>query len=119
MVNEQGVNVADVQGLIERELGVKTSSRQSDPASTISQAAVVIFKPDPRRLFFLFVNMGTGTIFLAPRPGVSATDGIFIPANGGTLSSSFRDDFILPALEWSGLGADANIPFYTLEVLMS
>lgn len=119
MTQEQRLSPADVQALIEQELGVTTAWRMSAPVRVLGTDIEVLMPPDPRRLFFLITNLSVNDVHISPRPGVSAADGIFIPANGGQITSSYKEDFVLPTLEWSGLASGANSPIFILEVLLS
>lgn len=104
-----------IHDLIGERYGVRVAHREYPGATTAEVASGVIARRNPSRIALYIMNLSAATVWAAPRPSVSSAAGIPIPA-GGTLSTNFIDDFIVPSLEWSiiaGVGASA---IYVLSV---
>ena len=107
-----------IRDLIAAELGVATLRIGDNPLNVdVDIADKIILKADPMRYAFVLVNVGGNNIFLTPRRAVVGTAGILVGASGGLISFSWRDDLILPAVEWHAVAAGNNtaIEIYTVE----
>lgn len=93
-----------VYDYLDARFGVDVRSRRNPLGlATIAVTATRILPRNPNRYAFLFVNLSAGSIFLLDSPLVSATNGILVAPNGGSVSVSVEEDFSLPAEEWSAL----------------
>lgn len=108
----------DIIGLVEKTYGVKAGWHQSPANTQIGTTPTVLFKPDPKRLFFILINISNNTIFLALDSQVSATHGMQMAASGGVFIADWRDSLVLPSLEWHIVGIAADLNYYWLEVFM-
>lgn len=90
--------VGAIYEFLAKEYGGALDPQLSFPSTGVVFASVVGNDPDAMAL--LFVNNGAQPIFLTLRQSAAASTGVFLAANGGFLSLTARDDFILPALEW-------------------
>lgn len=110
---------ANIVELVEREFGVKVAFVDSLANREVGVNAQVILAQNPRRLAFVIVNLSANNVFVAPRPDVGSDRGIFLSPSGGQLVVNWREDLILPAVEWSGIASGANSDIYVLEIEMS
>lgn len=104
--------------LIDERFGIKTSSRVNPLLTELGVAVTRILPGNPRRLAFLFINMGANISYIAPEGNVSATRGILLTAGGGSYAAVYTEDFELVTKEWYGLSAGANNAVYCVEVVM-
>src|SRR3972149_3742926 len=80
--------------------GAGSSGGFTSPAPPPPPPPAQTLAPGPDRVSFIIVNLSAVAIYVAPRLGVSATSGIRLAPNGGSLSLSWRDDFHL--VGWGG-----------------
>lgn len=99
---------------VEKLLGGPVNEVEATP--TVTSAASVIAKGNGDRVGLIFVNLGTGTLQVAPNSGVGAGLGIPLAPSGGTISMVLIEDFTLMSREWYAIktaGADSVV--YVLE----
>ena len=118
MVNQQ-LPVEDIYALIEREYGLSGSEIVEGEAIVAAAAAVRIWKQDPRRVAFTFVNLSANVLGIAPFGDLTTARQISVAANGGVVTVGFRDDLVLPSLEWFVLGTAAAEAFMTFGVRLT
>lgn len=94
-----------LQDVLEKDLGVKTRGDEIATNTTLQTTATQVCPNDPSRLALTIINTGSNNAFIYVDNSVSTTKGIFIAANGGTLSLNFRDDLGLCALSFFGVGS--------------
>lgn len=99
--------------------GVTTTFALSPDDATVGLTSQQLFKSDPHRLSFLFVNLSSAGMYIAPKGNVNSTNGIYIAPNGGTITVQWDRDFITPTLEWSVIGTVVDSPYYAIEVKIS
>jgi hypothetical protein len=107
-----------IHELIAESLGVDNIRVGDNPLNEdVDIASKVILKSDPMRYAFLLVNVSANDIYLVPRRAVVGTAGILLGANGGFFALNWRDDLVLPAVEWHAAAAGNNsaIEIYTVE----
>ena len=102
--------------LITEELGVDVDHAANPEETDIDTTAKIILKQSPNRVGFVMVNLSANVMFVAPAADVSSSKGIRLAANGGSLTTIWREDFHLPALEWSAIADVNNSTLYTLEI---
>ena len=90
----------DVYSLIRDELGVDSVESVRNTVVSAGVAGVQLWKQDPQRVAFVVVNLSANTVLISPGADVSATSGIALNPNGGSVTMLWRDDLHLPALEW-------------------
>jgi hypothetical protein len=81
---------------------------------TVRLATVIQSNPD--RLGLLILNLSTNTMYISITNGVSATDGIRLGANGGSLSLNVTDDGMIQTRTWYGVSTGAGSSVYVLEL---
>lgn len=107
-------NTIDV---INRRFGIKTTSRLSPEDFQLGVDKIRILPINPRRLAFLYVNLGNANNFIAPFSGVSSTRGILLSPNGGSYAAIYSEDFELVCREWWGVSDGAAQSGFYIEVL--
>lgn len=88
----------------------------ADETKTVGTTAAEVAGGDGERPALLFINLSANTIYVAPTPSVSTTRGIYLGANGGSVSMVVRDDLILPALQWHAVASAAGSSLYVIRV---
>lgn len=104
-----------VQQLIEAEVGGRFTVRER--SVTVPAAAVEILPNNPERAAYLLANTGAVLLQLGWRLPVAAPDAVPIAANGGVLSVTVREDFILPTWNVYGVVAAGNTTVRVVEVI--
>lgn len=82
---------------------------------TVQTTATSIVNNSPDRVGLVIINLGANDIYIGLTPAVSTTNGIKLPANGGSVSMNVRDDFILPSRQWWGIANGGTSATYELE----
>ena len=97
-----------IDELIEAEYGGQFTY-QVDPLVTELQTTRTVFlHANADRVAFLLFNLDPDSAFIAPSPrDASTTEGVQVPGNGGWRFFNWKDDLILPSLEWNGLTSGA------------
>jgi hypothetical protein len=107
-----------IRDLIAAELGIDTIRVSDNPLGVdVDTADKIILKADPMRYAFVLVNVSANNVYIKPRRAVVGTAGILVAASGGFIAFNWRDDLILPAVEWHALAASDNssIEIYAVE----
>ena len=97
----------------EGQLGGPTRENESNP--TCQNAPTKLVNNNPDRVGLIMINLGANDVYIALNNGVSTTNGIKLPANGGNVTMTVRDDFTLPGREWDGITNAATSAMYVLE----
>lgn len=102
---------------LSRKYGIKHSHVVQNPLiTTIGTDALQLFRRNPNRLLWLFVNMSANTIYLAFSPDVSTTKGIIL-TNGDFMIAELEKDAALTFNEVWIVADAAPSAIYSLEVL--
>ncbi len=107
----------NVVELLERQFGVKTSHGINPEVAQVETTLTKILSYNPKRVSFVLINLGSDFITVAPDSLVTATRGIYLVPNGGTLSMVWTEDFEMPTFEWFGIADTAACSIFVLEVL--
>jgi len=97
-----------------RRFGGLLRERQSAP--TIGTSAVELLGADPERVFYIIVNLSPNDMHVSFRADVSATNGILIIAQGGSMEVDVESDGNLSALQLFGVAAAAASQLFILEL---
>jgi hypothetical protein len=101
--------------LLEGLYGVKTFHQINQTVSAIGVASIPIMKGNPNRVSFLIVNLSANAIYISPMNDVSATKGIYVAPNGGSVLMQWDRDFELVSQTFYGIAAGAASSVYILE----
>ena len=88
-------------------------------ANTGGAVAVLLLRNNPDRLAFTVVNLSVNAMYIGLTDGVSAVNGIFIGANGGTVVLSYEDDFQMVGWAWWIISPAGASAVFSLEVVGS
>lgn len=110
----------NVQDLIRGEFGAPAIIEQDpDNDGDIGTTSELLLRRDPNRAGLFIINLGSNTVLLNPggQPA-TATRGIRLDANGGSISMNWRDDFVLPTEEWHAIAitASSQIRVYAIRL---
>lgn len=111
-----GTNIAKPAALLftEEELGGPCFEQDSIVNPNVTPIVIVPNNGD--RVGLLIFNTGASDLTISLDGNVSNSNGIILPANGGSLSLNVRDDFTLAARQWWGV-APQGITVYILEII--
>jgi hypothetical protein len=68
------------------------------------------------RLGLLLLNLSANTVYVSIDNSVSATNGIRLGANGGSVALNVTDDGMIQTRTWYGLATGAGSSMYILEL---
>lgn len=105
--------------LIEKEVGARVNPRAPVTPTTAGTTASQLFPQNPQRVAFLVVNLSTAVMYAVPGNTVSATTGIRIGPSGGAIIQNWRDDFVLPSLEWWILATVNASEYLLIELVLA
>jgi len=104
---------------LSRKYGIKHSKVVENPMiTTIGITAGQVFRRDPNRLMWLFVNMSANTIYLAFAGDVSTEKGIILTNGDFTIIELEKDGALVFSEVWIVASA-APSAIYSLEVLVA
>ncbi|MGH7409852.1 MAG: hypothetical protein ACREJ6_02145 [Candidatus Methylomirabilis sp.] len=101
--------------LVQGKFGVKTFPRFNPVISTLGAAVDSWLRQSPNRVAALIVNLSVNNIFIGPFRDVSATKGILVTPNGGSVLLHFEEDFDLVGYEWFAIASAAASPILVVE----
>lgn len=82
---------------------------------SVSTAVSKILKNNPDRLSYILVNLGTVDVYVGFTSDVSASKGILLTANGGSMNLTIREDFDLATYEVHAVAASSTSTLYIVE----
>jgi hypothetical protein len=100
------------------KFGAAVTYNVNPVVSSIGTTITEIARHNPRRLGLTIVNLSSNTLYVAPDNSVSSSRSILLPSNGGGLSLSADDDFILPMVNWFAVASGASSAVYVIEVVL-
>lgn len=104
-----------VRELLVRRFGTYFTPESNRVASTVGTTSTEVLRGDPSRVGFLFVNLSLNNIFLSPIGAASATNGIRLDPNGGSVSVEWEEDGEVVAWPWQAVADGAGSAFLALE----
>jgi len=98
-----------------KEFGFKTRAVENPVASSVGTSVTKVLNQNPDRIEWLFVNLGSYTVYLAFGPYVSASKGIFVAASGGTATMKVSEDGEAVAYEVWAVAPSGTSAIYVVE----
>lgn len=100
---------------IDREFGVKTRQLTNPLVDEVDTGITQVLGNNPDRLAWVIVNLSANLIFLAFDTEVATTHGIRLAANGGTISTTAKEDMELVSMPvWAIAAADDSDIFVSV-----
>ncbi len=110
--------VSTVIDLIRREFGVGVGVNPNPERTSATTAVNLLFRSNPRRLGIIVYNLTTSGLWVGPFLDLAATKGFRVAANGGSLQAIWREDYILPTLDWYCLSDAVDQAILSYELVM-
>ncbi len=101
--------------IIEKEVSGSFDVVESE--GSVSTTLTKIAPHNFERLAMTIVNLGAANCYVSPSENVSATHGIKLNANGGSLTLTARDDLTMVGHEWYAIAEGANNAAYITQVV--
>lgn len=95
--------------------GVRTTYTINPLVEDVDIAVTRILPHNPQRTSFVFYNLSANAIYISPRNTVSATEGIYVAPNGGSVVLTWDRDFELCSMEWYATAGANNSACFCLE----
>ena len=108
-----GLQGAAAEFLRERYKGELT---ETESTASIGTAVSVVVQSDPDRLGLLILNLSNNNVFVAIENTVSATNGIRLGANGGSVAFNITDDGMIQTRQIYALADGAASNVYVLSL---
>lgn len=89
---------------------------EDETSVTVGTAVSTVIEGDADRLGLLLLNLSSNTIYVSIDNTVSATNGIRLGANGGSVALNVTDDGMIQTRTWYGLATGAGSSMYVLEL---
>lgn len=105
--------------LLRNELGVNSHPGPESGTQAIGLTVGKILSNNPNRVGLTMINLSANTIYIGPENTTSSSEGIFLSANGGSLSFDWRTDMTLIPNQWFAVATGAASSLYILEVVTS
>jgi len=96
--------------------GVASHINKNPIVDSIATSATKFLDSNFDRVGFVLINLSVNDIYISP-DGQPATDhGIFVVANGGSVTSTLFDDYALVNEEWFGIAVGAAADIFIIEI---
>jgi len=109
--------VGKLSDIIEKDFGLKTIYQRNHMVNALAIGETQFLRANDDRLAFIVVNLGANNAYILPEPGVLATNGIVLTANGGHYIGKYNEDFIMTGNNWFGIAPLGAVNILCLEVI--
>jgi len=109
----KGLEGAAAEFLRERYAGELT---ERENTKTVGTAVSEVVESNPDRLGLLILNLSNNNVFVSIENNPSATNGIRLGANGGSVAFNVTDDGMIQTRAMSALADGAGSTVYVLEL---
>lgn len=89
---------------------------EDETSVSVGTAVSTIIGGNADRLGLLILNLSNNTVFVSIDNSVSATNGIRLGANGGSVALNVTDDGMIQTRTWYGLATGAGSSVYVLDL---
>lgn len=89
---------------------------EDEASVTVGTGVSTIIGGNPDRLGLLILNLSSNTLYVSIDNSVSATNGIRLGANGGSVALNVTDDGMIQTRTWYGLATGAGSSVYVLDL---
>ena len=89
---------------------------EDETSVTVGTAVSTVIGSNPDRLGLLILNLSANTVYVSIENSVSATNGIRLGANGGSVALNVTDDGMIQTRTWYGLATGAGSSVYVLDL---
>lgn len=109
---------ASILDLIAQEVGQPVQAAAPTSFTSVGTSSTQLMKQNPQRVSWVLVNLSANDMYIAPNEVVSSTTGILVSKSGGQASSMWKEDLVLPSLEWSIIATGSSSNYMLLEVVL-
>lgn len=106
-----------LRDLIVERFGRPVTPFENRTVTSVGLTAAIFLRQDPDRLGFLIVNLSVNNLWIGPFANVSTTKGIKIPPSGGSVTSTWDEDFDVVGKEWYAIADGAGSAILTEEYI--
>ena len=89
---------------------------EDETSVTVGTGVSTIIGGNPDRLGLLILTLSSNTLYVSIDNSVSATNGIRLGANGGSVALNVTDDGMIQTRTWYGLATGAGSSVYVLDL---
>lgn len=102
--------------ILKQMFGVTSHINKNPLVNSVAVTITKVFDNNFDRVALVFVNLSANVIYLAPSTAPSATNGIYVAANGGNVSMTLAEDFALVCEEFYAIAIGGASAVYCIEV---
>ena len=106
-----------LSGLIQANFGFHTRVQESNPVIAVAITTTQIANNNNNRLGLTIINSGTANIWISTLKELIVGQGIFLAANGGSISFRWDQDFSLISHDWFAIGDGGVSNVHVVEVI--
>jgi len=109
--------ITGVPDLLLRELEAETAVQVNPVTDTVKTTVTQILKNDPKRLFWLLVNLGPYVLYVGWDREVSTSKGIPVAANGGFIQLYWKEDAMLVYHDAYAIAPSGDVTVYIVSMV--
>jgi len=109
--------VGKLLDLIREEIKTDVVQYTDRVTTTVGTSVTRILRADPDRVAVILLNLGGNDLYISPDEAPSATRGIYVGANGGSVVMLWNEDLILVGNEWFGVAPGGTTQIFTVELV--
>jgi len=109
--------ITGVPDLLLRELEAETAVQVNPVTDTVTTAVTQILKNDPKRLFWMLINLGTEVIYVGWDRLVSSERGVPVAANGGFIQLYWKEDAMLVYHDAYAIAPSGDVTVYIVSMV--
>lgn len=106
-----------LEQVVQKYLNIDRQFEAQPKSIAVATSLTTILKNNPNRLAVIIINVGANNSYIGFDQNVSSTNGIFLAANGGSLSINYQQDLTLSQYEMNAISITAPSTFYVIELL--
>lgn len=106
-----------LEKVLQDRFGINTHSNENPVVAAFGVAAVIFLRNNPDRLAWTLVNLSANPAYVGLTNLVAATNGIYVPANGGALTMNWQEDFQMTGWAWWGITPAGASNIFVIEVV--
>lgn len=106
-----------LKDLLNRQFSVATRPNRNPLIAAAGLAAAQLLANNPNRLAFTLINLSANAMYINLDNAVTATNGIYVGPNGGSISMVWNEDFDMVGWEWWVIAAGAASSLLVVEIL--
>ena len=102
--------------LLQEEFGTTFEVHENPVTASVGITSVQFLQASGNRLAFVVINLSANVVYIRPKLDATTSIGIRLDPSGGWRSCYYKEDFLLPTMDWFAIATGAASTIYVLEV---